>query len=397
MRNRWMLRMGLLLAGFCAYAAADASDYAPQPADTLPRMLDISWSRGPDLPRGFQDSHGGLIGETLITAGGFCAGHHNDRKPGRYPRGFMRDVWALELDNEAAGWATLPDFPGAARQGLQAASVGGALHLWGGFSYSAPFCYTDGYRLSRDGAVWRWDPLPDLPWPLCGGGAVALGSKIYLFGGADYDETAFYTDTDRDGGHERLGARLLVFDTDNPGDGWQRLPDCPGTPRWVAAVTAVGDTLYVIGGATGDPYATVIDNWAYDPANATWTRLRDLPVASGNFPAGRIVFADRYILLCGGHQYAQVRNPDGSTRPPYGVAGRFEDKGDYHNDMFVYDTRTGLFGRADSMPLNNNLPFTVVHEDTVYLIGGETGGGVVEGEFYGHHPELCLKGKIRAR
>ena len=57
-------------------------------------------------------------------------------------------------------------------------------------------------------------------------------------------------------------------------------------------------------------------------------------------------------------------------------------------------TETGLFGRADSMPLNNNLSMTVLHDDTLYLLGGETGTAIVEGEFYGHHPDLCLKGKV---
>ena len=37
---------------------------------------------------------------------------------------------------------------------------------------------------------------------------------------------------------------------------------------------------------------------------------------------------------------------------------------------------------------------TVVREDRIYLIGGETGGGVVEGEYYGHHPDLLLIGRI---
>jgi hypothetical protein len=46
------------------------------------------------------------------------------------------------------------------------------------------------------------------------------------------------------------------------------------------------------------------------------------------------------------------------------------------------------------MPLNNNCSMALVHNNALYLIGGETGGGVVDGVFYGHHPELFLKGKI---
>jgi hypothetical protein len=224
----------------------------------------------------------------------------------------------------------------------------------------------------------------------------AMGPKIYLLGGADYDAEAFYTQADRKGERPRMGARLQVFDTEHPEKGWQSRAECPGTPRWVAALAAVGGRLYVIGGATGSPYCTVVDNWRYDPETDRWERLRDLPVASGNFPAGAIVFRNRYLILGGGYQYNCVANPDGTSRPPYGVAHRFQDKGDYHCDMFVYDTVSGLFGRATPMPLNNNLSMMLVHGDTLYMIGGETGGAVIEGVFYGHHPELCLKGALKA-
>src|SRR4051812_12953416 len=57
------------------------------PAQLAP-MLKIAWSRGPNLPQGFQDSDGGFIGDTLVTAGGFCSGGlplDNEKKPGVYP------------------------------------------------------------------------------------------------------------------------------------------------------------------------------------------------------------------------------------------------------------------------------------------------------------------------
>jgi len=35
-----------------------------------------------------------------------------------------------------------------------------------------------------------------------------------------------------------------------------------------------------------------------------------------------------------------------------------------------------------------------VDDSRVYLIGGETGGSVIEGEHFGHHPDLLLVGSI---
>jgi len=366
----------------------------PQPQARLEHMLTIRWRRGANLPQGFQDSDGGFVGTTLVTTCGFCSGQRADAKPGRYPRGFLKKTWGCDPANAQTGWQRLPDFPGARRQENFAIVVNDVLYCWGGFSYSPPYCYADGYKLFRREGAWQWERLPALPWRVCSSGICAIGTKIYVVGGADYDTERFYTRTDRAGKTERLGARLVVIDTKNTEAGFRRLADLPGTPRWVHGTAAVGGKIYVIGGATGSPYRTVVDNWVYDPAGDRWRRIRDLPISSGNFPSGRIAFKDRYILLVGGYQYPEVANPDGTTRTKYGQGSRFNNEGAYYNDVFVYDTVTDLFGMADKLPINNNLPMTVVRGDEVFLIGGETGSGTVEGEFYGHHPDLFLIGKI---
>jgi N-acetylneuraminic acid mutarotase len=171
----------------------------------------------------------------------------------------------------------------------------------------------------------------------------------------------------------------------------------------VNSFAAVGGQLYVIGGASGNVqrdgtnygYCTVVDNWRFDPATASWTRLVDLPISSGNFArSSNAVFKDRYIVLPGGHQYTYVLNPDGTVREKYGIASQKSPASGLHNDVFVYDTETETIGTADALPIDNNLPMTVVHGDEIFLLGGETGGGFVEGKYYGHHPDLCLVGKI---
>lgn len=373
----------------------------PPPTTTsdLPRMLRIDWSRGTDLPQGFQDSEGVVLGTRLVTVCGFCSGRDDAKKPGKYPRGFLRKGWWIDLAGKSQQWEPLPDFPGVARQGPFGAPVGGSLYVWGGFSYAAPYCYTDGYRLSRQGEVWRWEALPPLPYPLCAGAMSAVGSRIFLYGGADYDSNAFYTGADRTGKHPRMGAQLWVFDTRKPGVGWQRLAECPGTPRWVCAMAAVHGRLYVIGGATGRmqgfDYCTIVDNWAYEIAANRWSRLADTPIATGNFPKGPSAFRNRYILLPGGYQYPKVANPNGTFREPFGKPTKVENRGDYYGDVFGYDTRTNTFGTADMLPINNNLSTTIVHGDELILLGGEADARTLGGVYYGHHPDLFLRGKIR--
>ena len=116
----------------------------------------------------------------------------------------------------------------------------------------------------------------------------------------------------------------MAIDAKNLAAGWQRLPECPGTPRWVAGMAAVGGQIYLIGGTTGDVanagsytpnspstscggaaaangadlgYCTVVDNWRFDPATNQWSRLRDLPISSGNFIAGKSSFENQYFCL----------------------------------------------------------------------------------------------------
>jgi N-acetylneuraminic acid mutarotase len=387
--------------------AASAEPAAASRDDALKPMLSIAWKRGPDLPQGFQDSDGGVVADALISVGGFGSGQKGvPGKPDRYPRGFLRKVWGLSLADKRATWRELPEFPGVARQGLDAVVVGDQLYCWGGFSYSEPCCYRDGYRLSHRAGRhsadrWQWEKLPDLPWALTAHGSCAIGSTIYVVGGADYDgKTGFFSHSDRRGNVKRLGARLLTFDTRRPDDGWQERKSCPGTPRFVHAVAAVGGKVYVFGGAASEPQPekgthTVVDNWRYDPGADSWQRLPDLPVASGNFPSGAIVFKDRYVLLIGGYQYGKVQNPDGSTRPVYGKPTRRYAGNAMCSDVFVYDTETGTFGSATPLPLNNNLPMAVVRGDQVHLIGGEIGEALFDGQTYGHHPELYLRGTIR--
>lgn len=365
-------------------------------------MLELTWSAGTPMPQGMQDNHVNLMGNHLVSVLGFCSGADDDWKPGKYPRGFLNKAWALDLDNESSGWIALPPFPGAPRQAGNGASVAGALYLWGGFSYDAPYTYADGYKLTRDGETWSWEPLPPLPSPTCWSGMSVIGKKVYALGGADYDAQAFYCFQDRTGDIKGLGQRLIVFDTEQPEAGWTERSKLPGTPRCLTGTPVIEGKIYVIGGismlATG-AYANVVDNWRYDPEADIWERLRDHPLSASGSSSSTIVYADRYILLPAGYQYGVVANTDGSDRPAYGtpekVMRTWENHASfatthYYNHHYVYDTREDRFGTATSLPFDDVASITVVRGDTAYIFPGETAGFYWDREYLGHRPEITI-------
>ena len=387
-------------------ALAETTTAASSQAE-LPQMLSIQWQAETPLPQGMQDNAVSLVDDWLISVGGFCGGADGDWKPGLYPRGFLDKAWGLHLAQRRRGWQALPPLPGVPRQAMQSTSIDGALYLWGGFNYTKPYTYADGHRLSRDRDEWSWSQLPPLPSPSAWGGTCAIGSKIYCLGGADYNAERFFTLRDRTGQIDRLGARLLVFDAQDSAAGWRVLRPMPGTPRCLAAVVAVDGLIYVLGGVgilESGGYANVVDSWRYDPANDSWQQVRDYPISAAGASSDLTVYRDRYILLPAGYQYGVVQRPDGRTTPAYGMPTKVErtwkqhpqfTTTHYYNHVFVYDTLTNRYGTATPLPFDDVASITVIRGDDVYIFPGETGGFRWKGEYFGHHPEFVLRGRIQ--
>lgn len=378
----------------------------------------IQWQLGPDLPRGQQDGPLVLLGKTLAVAGGFTGSSDDTsvpQKATKYPAGFWADGFSLDLDGQGA-WQKIPAWDQPARQGLGGVAVDGGFYVWGGFHYSTPPALNPITDVA-EGARWEkgapsWETLPPLPYPLAGLSLATIGKKIFLLGGAQdgIEEGATpagpRTHSLVGGSTTPLGARLWVFDTEAPEQGWSELAPLPGTPRYVHAFSPAGGKLYVLGGATGVDHAlhrtcNVIDNWEYNPALDAWKRVADLPVSSANFPGGASTFQDRYLVLVGGYPYGCIEAPGGvvefkqvgepySVFPPFGI----------YSDVWLYDTQKDSFQRTTPLPLTNNLPSLVVEGNTLHMVGGETGGAgdlgrVFLGDrYFGHRPDLYLRGAI---
>ena len=253
------------LIGLASAATTGGHDVAVPPKTTgggvLKPMLHIEWRRLPDFPKqgtkaypsGLEAASGGWVDDdTVISAFGYASGGKT---------AFINSAWLLNITS-SKGWQRLPDAPVPGRQGAGAAVVGGAVYFVGGFSYNAPYTYSDVLKLQRQSnGAWGWSKLPPFPHPITAySSLVAVGTKLYSVGGAYYTadvkaEAGFYVN--------QTGKQLWSLDTAAPAAGWTRLQDLPSTARWVHSVSAVGSKIIVIGGArsnVGTPTTSLIDN-----------------------------------------------------------------------------------------------------------------------------------------
>ena len=413
--------------------------------DFLDAPVRLKYSYLTVLPQGLQDNGGGYLDGNLISVGGFCGG--NDAFGYPYccgKRGFLDNAWYLPLKEDSKNsanqcWKDLPQFPGKARQGLNCVSNEGKkeLYCWAGISYTPlkakekdisklhskkadPYGYVDGFKLSSSSkGKFEWSKLPDLPSSQSAFNQLIMcdddDSSLYLFGGADYDSNQFHTSKDRNGANKGLGSYLWKFsiskakgdDVRPSSKAWTRLPNLPGTPRFIVSASCTAGNLYVIGGATegtsyGDDntFKTVLDNWKFSIKANKWSRLADTPAMFGNFRAPNKVYKGRYIFLVGGYGYKTgVVNNVIKTREELGYEGMpYLDASvnfmQYSNGVMVYDVLNDKFFWTDPLPINNNYPLVVIADDDIYIIGGETGGGCVLGKPTGRHSDLVLKAGI---
>ena len=329
-------------------------------------------------------------------------------------------------------------------------TVDDAMYSWGGFAYpssnpSGQHIFDEGFRLARgpDG-TWQWTALPPLPFAVADAGMCAIGSTVYLHGGADFSaQEVFCYDSLCNGSAHGLGRMLHSLDTAKLGQGasWQTLPSCPGTPRAWHQANCVGGKVYVMGGSSNQmknassstfkinqpTIANVVDNWAFDTSSGTWSRLRDLPSSGSVFggAGGGSVFQEQKIVLINAFQYDRVRasiqsgkegdREEEQIRAPYGVvthaptaaapvfgwpSGLVQGSGSagglYYNDVFVYDVASNAFGYGDGLPINNASPDQIqLNGTSLLLVGGETGGGFIGGQFFGWHPDLVMLATMR--
>ena len=188
------------------------------------------------------------------------------------------------------------------------------------------------------------------------------------------------------------------------------------TPRMCSANHAVGNKIYIFGGASGREfrkyYCSIVDNWVYDTETDKWDRIIDCPTSKSNWNYS-VLYKNRYIyiLLVGGaiingsiinNNIRTVIDYTKKERKEYGTIRQnmTSKKPKMCGEILVYDTIENLFYKIDNknnstpLPVNINKPLVVLKNDKLYVIGGEIDTCVYNKTSYKLRTDLAIMGDI---
>ena len=247
-------------------------------------------------------------------------------------------------------WTKLAPFPEQAEE-LLGATAGGKLYVFCGL---APGWKPMGLVYEYDPATDKWtkkNPMPLLSHHVA---FAEYRGKIYAFGGFVYPSSgpAAWVPVDN------------AWEYDPASDSWKALAPMP-TRRGSPVAAAVGDKIYVIGGATlpqgskepavhpARPHISVGSVEEYDPATNTWRTRASMPTARNHATAG-VVNGKIYVI--GGR-----------------VGTAFITSGSSNIDVVEeYDPASDAWGAPRArMPSARSAMASGVYGGRIYVTGGE--------------------------
>jgi len=234
------------------------------------------WAAATPSPVGRLEGAVAVVGSRLYAFGGFGAGLGAQTASHVYDPGLDR-------------WDPIEPMPHAVTH-AQAAVVGSFVYIAGGFEGANPGTAIDVVqRYDTLGNAWSTTAIPALPEPRASGGFVGLGTELHYLGGLLGDRC---TDT----------TTHLVFDTAQPGLGWQARAPMNETRNHFQAVVE-GGRIYVAGGQRGHDcgIAELTGAEVYEPAANAWRVIAPLPAARSHHEPSAFAWNGR-IVIGGGTQ-----------------------------------------------------------------------------------------------
>jgi N-acetylneuraminic acid mutarotase len=242
------------------------------------------------------------------------------------------------------------------------AAVDGLIYVYGGERMQTQHVYGGvNLRTQPLGMFWSYYPKTDAwtklkpnPVPVHHGAAAAIGKKFYLFGGfriPDTGKVGWYPEN-----------RAWAYDTQT--QIWSELPPMP-TPRGAQAAVAVGNMIYVVGGAKipsgmnlpdglspGGPVEILGTTEMFDTERNSWTTLKTMTLPRNHHD---VAYLDGKLYVIGGAV--------GSCFPSGWAANVSMNE--------VYDIATDTWSTRAPMPTARSGVGAVVIDGKIYVIGGE--------------------------
>jgi N-acetylneuraminic acid mutarotase len=295
-------------------------------------------------------------------------------------------------------WVKLAPFPDPCPE-LAGIAANGKVYVFGGLLNTD----VKGLVFEYDPAADKWTRKKNMPLPAHHVAVAEYRGKIYLFGGGASAESA--------GGIWVPLSESWEYDPAN--DSWKALAPMP-TARGSALAAAVGNKIYVIGGASVHPGAKLVSltpavphrslgtNEAYDPATNKWETRSLMPTARNHAALGMV---NGKIYILGGRvgsvfvnasatdvveEYdpandtwgiAKARMPTARSGTAFGTYGGkiYVAGGEYLNsqivgafrDLEAYDPATNEWTILPAMSLPRNAPAGVVLGRRLYIVSGQ--------------------------
>ena len=338
----------------------------------------------PDLPTGIKNGISARIGNTILVGLGTAG----------------QSLYALDLDDLAAGWRERANFVGAPTNGAASVASGGKLYVFGGNGKATPDAVSPVihdtayvYDLAAD----SWSQLDTAtPAGLSGARAMASSDGRLLFAGG-YNKPLFdqylldVSTTDAKAEPDKYAAlvqgymnqppefyqwndRLLSYDPAT--NSWGDLGENPFLPNCDAAYVDLGnDRFLLLNGEVKPGLRTdVVKTITLDGATARWSEDPRLPApANAGMQEGVAgAYAGRIgdtVLLAGGANFpgAREKSEAGTWFAHEGLTKTWRGE--------VYALSAGQWAEIGALPEGMGYGASFTLEDGILLVGGEDGTG----------------------
>lgn len=307
-------------------------------------IADITWTLGPNLPEFRKGGCGAALGGKVVSVFGM-----------RQPWGEMATMYVY--DPAADWWTRGPDGP-VGQCYVQGTECGEAFYAIGGRHGGVR---RECYRLDVQDGAYVWTQVAGLNEARGWAPSVAVGTKLYVFGGAQ-------------GGRGPTLNSVEMLDTADPKGAWQVIGNIPGDSRGWLGAAAVAGKIYVFGGchfytpkpADGPDRKRLNETLVFDPATGAWDTRAPLPYRVAGMDC--CVYADRYVIVVGGA--AAVEDFSAELRARYEQTDRYSSY--YCPFVLVYDVVTDAWRVMPSvLPVPTNDIRVVRLGKTLYALGGE--------------------------